>query len=208
MTAAVLTAEGPLAEVAERAGVEPHVALRVWQAIASVTNRPDEVREMTVGFVDLSGFTVLAQDLNPEDLNALLEHFEEVAFHEVVAGGGRVVKTIGDEVMFVVDDPYAAVRIALRLVNAADQDDLLPPARAGVARGPVLVRMGDCHGPAVNRASRIAEVAQPGTVVVCDALWRSLAGHPSLGWLPLGDEELRGIGPVRLWAALHNLVTV
>ena len=190
---------GPLAEVAERAGVDPEVALRVWQAITTVTNRPDEFRTVTIGFVDLAGFTELSQQLGERELALLVERFEALSYNEVVRGGGRVVKMIGDEVMFVADDPAVAVRIAMRLVEATQEDDLLPLARAGVAMGPALLRLGDCHGAVVNLASRIVEIAPEGSVFVCEEVRMQIWDDTPFSWRAHGRRRLKGIGRGPIW---------
>ena len=83
------------------------------------------------------------------------------------AVGGRVVKTLGDEVLFVTDDAASAPsRWRSTRVEAHEDDDELPSVRAGVAHGPVLVRLGDVFGTPVNLASRLTDEARPGTVLV------------------------------------------
>jgi len=96
-----------------------------------------------VGFVDLVRFAALTEKVAEDELDRLITRFEDVAFTAIADAGARVVKTIGDEVMFVADDPEAATLMAVDLVDAYATDDLLPPARAGLALGPVLARDGD-----------------------------------------------------------------
>jgi len=67
---------------------------------------------------------------------------------------GRVLKMIGDEVMFLVEDPVAAAEIALGLADASRDAAELSDVRVGLALGPVLEREGDAYGPTVNLASR------------------------------------------------------
>jgi adenylate cyclase len=78
-----------------------------------------------------------------------------------------VIKTIGDEVLFTVADPAAAVEVALALTaRGADEDDPFPAVRAGVAHGAVVRRLGDVFGSTVNAASRLTSAARPGSVLV------------------------------------------
>ena len=80
-------------------------------------------------------------------------------------GGGppvRFIKTIGDAVMFVSPDTAALLEVMLRLVDAAEADELLPRLRAGVAYGSAVTRAGDWFGSPVNTASRVTSVARPG----------------------------------------------
>jgi len=79
--------------------------------------------------------------------------------------GGRVIKNIGDEVMFVTPDPPSACRIALDLGRSLAADPSIPALRSGVAMGEVLLRDGDCLGPVVNLAARLVQLAPIDTLV-------------------------------------------
>jgi adenylate cyclase len=118
----------------------------------------------------------------------------------VAEEGGRVVKTIGDEVMFVSGDVAAAARIARRLTDRSLDDALLPPARAGLARGSVVTREGDYFGPVVNLASRLVEIAKPGSVIASDEVHASLSEDPAFAWKRLRPRRIRDIGRVEIWA--------
>jgi adenylate cyclase len=122
-------------------------------------------QQLAVGFADLVGSTALAQRLPIRDLSVTLAEFEALVSDVVVAGGGRVVKLIGDEVMYVCTDPSAACAIALELAARLDEHPDLPAVRGGLEFGAVLTRDGDCFGPVVNVASRITKLAEPGTVL-------------------------------------------
>jgi adenylate cyclase len=152
-----------------------------------------------VGFADLVGFTTLSQVLDATELAALVDRFEAIAYEHIPERGGRIVKMIGDEVMFSVDDGVAAAEIALGLADAHARDPDLPAVRVGVARGPVLAWDGDVFGPTVNLASRLVNVARPGTVLVDDALGAELQDVPGLALRHLRPVRLRGIGRVRTW---------
>jgi adenylate cyclase len=108
--------------------------------------------------------------------------------------GGRVVKTIGDEVMFTFDTAAGAAELALRLSDS--NDPTVTPLRIGLAYGPVLVRQGDCYGPTVNLASRIAGVAKSGEVVVDAALGQAVDGDSRFVVTSMGEPNLKGFGPV------------
>ena len=79
---------------------------------------------LAVGFADMVGFTTLSQQLTEEELAAVVARFEEVAHDTVTGGGGRVVKMIGDEAMFVTESALAAARIGLALAEAYAGDEL------------------------------------------------------------------------------------
>lgn len=120
-----------------------------------------------VVFVDIVGYTSQSKQLTEAELVAWLEEFESETTDLVVGAGGRIIKNIGDEVLFVVDDPAAAARIALELVTrGGDADDPYPAVRAGLAYGEVVNRLGDVFGATVNVAARLTSVARPGTVLV------------------------------------------
>jgi adenylate cyclase len=156
--------------------------------------------DLAVGFVDLVGYTALSQELDAEELGALVTRFEELAYDTVAENAGRVVKTIGDEVMFVTGDIASAARIALRLTERSAVDELLPEARAGLAAGFVLAQEGDYYGPVVNLASRLVELARPGTVLVSSDVHDALAGDPAFVWHRLRSRRIRDIGRVEVWA--------
>ncbi len=93
----------------------------------------------------------------------MVSRFEELAHDIVTSMGGRVVKMIGDEAMFVVSSAADAARIGLALAEAYADDALLSDVRVALAIGPVLLQDGDFYGPVVNLASRLVGIANPGT---------------------------------------------
>jgi len=152
-----------------------------------------------VGFADLVSFTRLVRRLSERDLARVVQRFEALASDVVTAHGGRVIKTVGDEVLFVARGVAPAAAIALDLVEAMAEDDLLPDVRVGMACGQVVSRLGDVFGITVNRASRLTAVARPRTVLVDDAMAASLASTSGFEMSPLRSRTLRGIGPVTPW---------
>ena len=158
----------------------------------------EEGQGQVVGFADLVGFTALSQQATDEELARVVDQFERLAYDVVVAGGGRVVKMIGDEVMFLVDDPVAAADIALGLADASRQTDELTDVRVGLALGPVLEREGDVFGATVNLASRATAIAYPGTVVVSPELRAVLTEHGDYAFRGLRPRSLKNIGRVAL----------
>ncbi len=156
--------------------------------------------QVTVGFVDLVGYTRLSRRLDPRDLGTLVERFEALATDTVAARDGRVVKLIGDEVMFVAIDAAAACDIALTLVERFAEDPSVMP-RGGLALGPALMRSGDFYGPVVNLASRIAELAVPREILVTAEVVDQ-AGTDRFRFEPAGRRALKGFDdPVSLHAA-------
>jgi adenylate cyclase len=122
-------------------------------------------RERTVGFADLVGSTEVLLAGSVSDLAALVRDFEALTWDVVAGAGGRVVKLIGDEAMFVFEDPRAACDAALRLADASPH-----PVRVGLAHGPVVGVHGDYYGATVNLAARLVRAAAPSTIVVSDTV--------------------------------------
>jgi adenylate cyclase len=120
----------------------------------------------SVGFIDITSYTTLSRRIDWAELAALLERFEECVFDRVSACGGRVVKTLGDEVLFIAPHPGAGAEIALAVMDAGRTDPYLPSVHAGLAYGPLLERAGDVFGPTVNVASRVTDLARAGAVLV------------------------------------------
>ncbi len=188
-------------------GAVPDLLEYVWKRHMQAAARtrllhggPETSTTLVVGFADLVGFTSLAQQISTTDLAEVLDRFEAIAYDIVAGLGGRVIKMIGDEVMFSVDDPRRAVEVGMQLAETYREDDELSDVRVGLSWGPVLQREGDCFGPVVNRASRVVNIAFPGSVVVSDELHEVLADDPGLHWRSLRKKNLRDIGRVTLWS--------
>ena len=108
--------------------------------------------------------------MEPRELAGFLRDFEGRAYDVVTGEGARVVKLIGDEVMFVASDPAAACRAASELMKGFGSEHELVVPRGGVAFGDVLVRGGDYYGPVVNLASRLVDEAVPQELLVTEEL--------------------------------------
>ncbi len=141
---------------------------------------------LAVGFIDLVGFTPLSLHTSPTDLIELIGAFEVTAFEVAAGHGGRIVKHIGDEVLFVALDAAAGCAIARDLM-ASDVGGVEP--RGGLAFGDVITRHGDYYGAVVNLASRLAELAIPKEVLVDTATAR--AARP-FSFRPAGHRLLKG----------------
>ncbi len=127
-------------------------------------------RRLAVGFADLVGFTRLTRRLEEEELGELVEAFETTAADLVAAHGGRLIKTLGDEVLYAADDAGVAAEIGLRLIETMSHDETMPALRVGLAFGSVTTRMGDVFGTTVNLASRLTSIAPKDAVLVDGAL--------------------------------------
>jgi adenylate cyclase len=152
---------------------------------------------LIVGFADLVGFTAVSQELRNREIALTVERFERIAYEQIPEHGGKVIKMIGDEVMFTTDETEAAAQIALGLVEACAGDDLVPEVRIGLAAGPTLLWEGDVYGPTVNLASRLVNIAHPGTILVTEELGERLTDVDGLAPRPTPRVKLKGIGKTR-----------
>ncbi|MET9647006.1 adenylate/guanylate cyclase domain-containing protein [Streptomyces syringium] len=143
-------------------------------------------RRLAVGFADLVGFTRLTRRLEEEELGELVEAFETTAADLVAAHGGRLIKTLGDEVLYAADDAGTAAEIGLRLIETLTHDETMPELRVGIALGTVTTRMGDVFGTTVNLASRLTSIAPKDAVLVDGAFAEELARN---GDAPKSEAE-------------------
>lgn len=206
-------APGSARGTAELLALVPKVMEYVWrrQLAAAARRRilraaaggPEDGESVLVGFADLVGFTAKTQQLEEHELAEVVGRFEAIAYDTVSRHGGRVVKMIGDEVMFLHDDVVAGARLALALADAFRRDEALSDVRVGLAYGPVLERDGDVYGAVVNLANRIVTVAYPGSVVVSEEVFEALRDDDELLLRSLRSHILKDIGRVPLWVLRH-----
>lgn len=138
----------------------------------------DVASTLAVGFVDIVGFTSQSKELTETELVGWIEGFEADCTDIVLAHGGRVIKSIGDAVLYVAEGLEGAIEAALVMTErGASQDERFPEVRAGVAYGDVVARLGDVFGPTVNIASRLTSLARPGSVLVDVGAHDALTGH-------------------------------
>ena len=174
----------------------------VWRRqLAAVTGRVVQAAEdvdmqsgrLAVGFADLVGFTRLSRRLEDEELGELVENFE-ITCADIVAGrGGRLVKTLGDEILYVADDAAKAADIGLALVEILGKDEAMPALRVGMAFGTVTTRMGDVFGTTVNLASRLTSIAPKDAVLVDGELAAALERESVVA--PAGAGGALGLAP-------------
>ncbi|WP_371633761.1 adenylate/guanylate cyclase domain-containing protein [Streptomyces sp. NBC_01259] len=156
-----------------------------------------DVRDRAVGFTDMVGYTRMTRGLDSTELVRVLDRFERLTGDVVAEGRGRVVKTIGDEVLFVCEAASSAADIALELTARAERDPELPQLRTGLAHGAVLGRFGDVYGAAVNIAARLTAVARPDTVLVDTAFAGELEGMAAYELKVLRPVSVRGYSRLR-----------
>src|SRR4051794_40295092 len=155
-------------------------------------------RELAVGFADLVGYTSRSRGMGGRELGAMIEDFESTAAEVIARHAGRVVKTVGDGVLFTAGSGVAAVEIGLELPEAWEAEDR-PPLRTGAAYGRVLTRLGDVYSPVVNLASRLTSLARPSTLLVDRELAQQLRGNPAYRVRPLKRVSVRGYDHLQPW---------
>ena len=154
---------------------------------------------LVVGFADIVSFTSLSRDIDDAELADLLERFEGTATEVIAENHGRVIKTLGDEVMFVADTAQHGAAIGLGLTARIHDAEELPELRTGMAYGPVLQRLGDVYGPVVNVAARLTSKARPGSVLVDRELAGALADEPAYQLRKLRRVSVRGYRRLEPW---------
>ena len=156
-------------------------------------------RTLVVGFADMVEFTRTTRELPPFELLELVDGFQAAAAELVATHHGRVVKTVGDEVLFVTEQPDDAAEIALGLIDQFATIDWLPELRIGMALGPVLTRFGDVYGEVVNIASRLTTHAKPGRILIDAGLADELEHNSTYRVRPRRTLNVRGYRHLRSW---------
>jgi adenylate cyclase len=155
------------------------------------SGRLPDAQPVTVGFVDIVGFTQLGEEVAPEELGAVVRAFEN-AVERVTDPPVRLVKTIGDAAMLVAPEPMPVVGAIVDLVEESRGDSSLPLLRGGVASGTAVQRAGDWYGRPVNLASRLTSFARRGSVVASKDVHDAAAD--GYVWSFAGNRRFKGVG--------------
>jgi adenylate cyclase len=159
-------------------------------------------RPPAVCFLDLTGYTRLTEERGDEVAADLAARLATLVRRSSRQHGGQLVKWLGDGMMFYFPDPGRAVLAALDMVEDA-ATHALPPARVGIHAGPVVFQEGDYFGRTVNIASRIADYARPGEVLVSQEVVD--AADRTVTFTEIGPVELKGVsGTLRLHVARRD----
>ena len=157
-----------------------------------VAGRRNDVHEVTVGFCDVVGFTRLGEGVPAADLGAIATRLAALAA-DAAEPPVRLIKTIGDAVMFVAPEPAPLLDTALCLMEAAEREgEQFPSLHGGVAHGQALRRWGDYYGGPVNLAARLTERARA-SALITDKVVRERAGDEAFSWSDAGLKKLKGI---------------
>ncbi|WP_308259376.1 adenylate/guanylate cyclase domain-containing protein [Pseudonocardia sp. H11422] len=173
-----------------------HLAATVSRVVVG-RDEDEDIWPLAVGFADMVGFTRTTRRRSTSELSEMIERFESSTTDVIAGGRGRIIKTVGDEVLFVADDIADAAAIAVALQDRVRAEPALPELRIGLAAGPVLVRFGDVYGEVVNIAARLTTHARPDSVLVDREVAAALADDPRF--------EVRSLRPlhVRGYSHLH-----
>jgi adenylate cyclase len=173
-----------------------HLAAAVARVEALRANEEDlNTVQLTVGFADIVSFTALSNELAEDRIGDLVELFESRCADVIASQRGRLVKSIGDSVLFVSDDPVRAYDIAEGIINVVGRDSRMPDIRLGLASGAVVMRMGDVFGPPVNLAARLTAVARRNRIII-DATTAELLPADEFETRRLPARPVRGFGLV------------
>jgi len=173
-----------------------HLAAAVARVEALGANEEDlHTTQITVGFADIVSFTALSNQLTEARIGDLVELFESRCADVVASQRGRVIKSIGDAVLFVNDDPIRAYDTAQGIINVVGRDSRMPDVRVGLATGSVVMRLGDVFGPPVNMAARLTAVARRNRIII-DAATATLLPEDQFETRRLPARPVRGFGIV------------
>jgi adenylate cyclase len=181
-----------------------HLAAAVGRIETLGANEEDlHTTQVTVGFADIVAFTALSNELDHGRLGDLVETFESRCADVVAGQRGRMIKSIGDAVLFVNEDPIRAYDTAEGIIAVIGRDPRMPDVRVGLASGPVAMRLGDVFGPAVNMAARLTGVARRNRVIV-DRATADLLPRDQFEARPLPARPVRGFGLVEPMAVRRH----
>jgi adenylate cyclase len=165
------------------------------EAVTGVQTCALPILTLAVGFADLVSFTRVSRELDEQGLAELVENFESRASDVVATHGARLVKTLGDEVLFTAPTPETAAHIALELIDQLRDEGR--EVRVGLSYGPVLPTMGDVFGTTVNLAARLTTMAHPCTVLVDQGVAGAVEGSPGLVAQRIRRRPVRGLGMIQ-----------
>lgn len=173
-----------------------HLAAAVARVEALGAHESDlHTTQVTVGFADIVAFTALTNQLDHARIGDLVEIFESRCADVVAGQHGRVIKSLGDAVLFVNDDPIRAYDTAEGIIAVVGRDKRMPDVRVGLSTGAVVTRLGDVFGPPVNMAARLTAVARRNRIIV-DESTAELLPEDQFETRPLPARPVRGFGLV------------
>jgi adenylate cyclase len=161
------------------------------------SGRLPDAQQIVVAFVDIVGFTRMGEQVDADELGAVVRGFE-AQVEDATRPPVRLVKTIGDAAMLIAPEPRPLLDTVLELVEGSREDDARPLLRGGVASGEALPRAGDWYGRPVNLASRLTSFARRGSVVTSKEVHAE--AKDGYEWSPAGSRKLKGVrGEVKVY---------
>ncbi|OLO52449.1 adenylate/guanylate cyclase domain-containing protein [Actinomyces oris] len=157
----------------------------------------------SLGFVDIVSFTQRAQGMSKAALTHMLEGFENTARDVITSRGARVVKTIGDAVMYISEDLLIAADVVTALVEELQKGPDAIRVRASLVEGRVISRSGDVFGPTVNLASRLVDTAEPGSIRLDESTAMAILRSSEAGRYRVGqchEVVAKGLGQIVPWS--------
>ena len=157
----------------------------------------------SLGFVDIVSFTQRAQGMSKAALTHMLEDFENTTRDVITSRGARVVKTIGDAVMYISDDLAIAADVVTALVEELQKGPDAIRVRASLVEGRVISRSGDVFGPTVNLASRLVDAAEPGSIRLDESTAMAILRSSQAGRYRVGqchEVVAKGLGQIVPWS--------
>lgn len=171
---------------------EAEIAQTKSESDANNTSKP-----MAVGFADIVGFTRRTATMEPAQLKTYIHNYESRARDIVTRSGGRVVKTVGDAVLFLAESLDVGMDIAMKLADSEPNTKNETPMRVGVVWGQVVQRFGDVFGTRVNLAARLAAKAAPNTLLVDRNTAAFLATDNRYELTVMPETQIQGLGEMR-----------
>lgn len=137
-------------------------------------------KEITVMFTDIKGSTQFFETRGDIEGLSMIRKHNEMHFPTIEAYGGKVIKTIGDAIMAVFEEPASAVRAAIEMqTNLKSYNNVQPPSdhihiRIGMNHGVALTKDDDVFGDAVNLAARVESVADADQILISESVYRAV----------------------------------
>jgi adenylate cyclase len=181
---------GPLTERPVRLHLRERVRHDVINFTEVTSGGLPDMQHVGICFADLVEFTRLSERLGANELGQITARLESLA-GDVAEPPIRLIKMIGDAAMLVCPEVPRLVDAAEKLVEGAEDDGSLPRLRAGIAAGEALNRGGDWYGSPVNLASRITDIAEPGSVLASQSVVDATSDNRR--WTVVGTRRLKGI---------------
>jgi len=151
-----------------------------------------------VGYARIVDFTERTANFGVEEYASFVQTYHNSASDIINTTGGRVVKIMGDLIVWVTPNPETAAEIALHLAELSGAD-FAAQVQVGMTWCRVMTLHGDLFGPGVNLAAKLVEIAPPAGVLLDDAAARQFVRDARYGIASQPELHINGLGKVRPW---------